>query len=186
MKPLPPPIPASVYRKTEYMLRHRRALQKKAAEILREAEHQAYDARGPSLDRIGSGGGTADRLEQGAIRVLEARDKAGRTLLWDKAVQMTAEIYRGTDAGRCARMLFDGGISMAECAKKFGCDRQTVRRWKDMFVIRCAFFAAQYGLVRIDKEEFEKEAGKGDPNRRDRKPDEGSGNQDGDRPGSEP
>ena len=66
------------------------------------------------------------------------------------------EIFPVEDSneGFVASMLYGNGMSQADLARFTGCSRQTIRMRQDRYVIRCAFLAAQAGLIREEVEKY--------------------------------
>lgn len=146
---LPPPIPEDTYRRVEHALTHRAENRRRALDRLARAEQEAYDVHGPNLDRVGSGGGSQDRVERAALKLAHAREAADAARSWDKVYRLCMETYQGTCIAQAARMLIDEKLSQAETARKLMCTRQTVRRYKDDFIYRCAVLAVQFGILKI-------------------------------------
>lgn len=151
MGKLPSPIPGNVYRTVEHHVRHRKRILQAALQALSAAEDDAGAIRSPGAGNCGgSGGGVSDRVGDAAIRIAEARAKVTRAQLWISVYRWTMDAFAGTDAERAVRYLFDKGINQAETARKLNCDRQTVRRYKDDFLLRAAFMGVSMGLIRLN------------------------------------
>lgn len=152
MGKLPSPIPGNVYRHVEHRLRHREAILRRALQELAQAEGDAGAIRSPGAESVGGGNGSSDRVCSAAIRIAEARTRVTRAQTWLRVYRQTMDAFAGTDAGRAVRHLFDKGISQAEAARILSCDRQTIRRYKDDFIIRAAFLAVGCGLIKMSIE----------------------------------
>lgn len=170
MGKLPSPIPGNVYRYVETRIRHRSAYLARALESLSEAEQDAGAIGSPGAEKVGSGGGGSDRVSAAALRISDARDRVVKCQAWIRVYQLTMEAFQGTDAFRCVRLIFDRAASQAEAARAISRDRQTVRRYKDEFVIRAAFLAVSMGLIRMSTE-----GRLSDQNGDHRQPDQGPG-----------
>ena len=151
MGKLPSPIPGNVYRCTEQRIRHRSAYLSRALQQLNEAEQDAGAIGSPGAEKIGGSGSGTDRVCAAAIRIAEAREKVQKAQTWIRVYRLTMEAFQGTEAFRCVRLLFDKSVSQAETARMIGRDRQTVRRYKDEFIIRAAFLAVSMGLIRMSE-----------------------------------
>ena len=152
MGKLPSPIPGNVYRHVEHHIRHRNTVLRRALLALAQAEGDAGAIRSPGAESVGGGNGSSDRVCSAAIRIAEARTRVTRAQTWLKIYRQTMDAFAGTDAGRAVRHLFDKGISQAEAARILSCDRQTIRRYKDDFIIRAAFLAVGCGLIKMSIE----------------------------------
>lgn len=152
MGKLPSPIPGNVYRHTEHRLRHRSAILKRALQGLSQAEADAGAIGSPGAGNAGGGkGGVSDRVGEQAVRLAEARNRVTRAQAWIKVYRWTMDVFRGTDAWDAVRLLFDRQLTQAETARRLSRDRQTVRRYKDEFIIRAAFLAVSWGLIRMNE-----------------------------------
>lgn len=151
MGKLPCPIPPAVYRKVEHRLRHREQLLREALEALASAEADAGAIASPAAGRIGGSGGVSDQTASRAVRITEARRRVVLAKKWIWVHEETEEAFRGTDAGRAVRLIFDQGRTQADAARAIRCDRQTIRRYKDDYIIRAAFLAVSAGLIRLRK-----------------------------------
>ena len=164
MGKLPSPIPGNVYRHVEHHIRHRNAVLRRALLALAQAEGDAGAIRSPGAESVGGGSGSSDRVCSAALRIAEARTRVTRAQTWLKIYRQTMDAFAGTDAGRAVRYLFDKSVSQAEAARILSCDRQTIRRYKDDFIIRASFLAVGCGLIRmtvggsVREDEFAEEA----------------------------
>ena len=152
MGKLPSPIPGNVYRHVEHRLRHREAILRRALQELAQAEGDAGAIRSPGAESVGGGNSSSDRVCSAAIRIAEARSKVEKAKVWLRVYRWTMDVFAGTDAGRAMKLIFEKSVCQAEAARQLNCDRQTVRRYKDDFVIRASFLAVSWGLIRMNFE----------------------------------
>ena len=151
MGKLPSPIPGNVYRTVEHRMRHRSGILRRALQALAQAEADAGAIRSPGAgSEGGGGGGISDRTSDAAMKLAEARDRVTRAQNWIRVYKWTIDVFRTTEAWDAVRLLFDKGLSQAEAARRINRDRQTVRRYKDEFIIRAAFLAVSWGLIRLN------------------------------------
>ena len=144
-------IPEKVYRAVEKKLRQRGKLLQKAEEALLRARAKATDVSAPSGGGIGpKGGRPGSRTERGAMSILRAEKRVETARKWENVFRKMDEIYPEKDSneGYVASMIYGNGMSQADLARFSGCSRQTVKLRQDRYVIRCAFLAAQAGLIR--------------------------------------
>ena len=144
-------IPEKIYRLVEKRLRQRGKMVAKAEEALRRAEARATDVSAPTGGRIGpKGGKPGSRTERGALTILRAEKKLEKAQKWEAVFRKMDGIYPpdDTNEGYVASMIYGNGMSQADLARFSGCSRQTVKLRQDRYVIRCAFLAAQAGLIR--------------------------------------
>ena len=144
-------IPETVYRTVEKKLRQRGKLIPRAEEALRRAQARATDVSAPSGGGIGpKGGRPGSRTERGAISILRAEKRLTLAQKWESVFRKMDEIFpaKDTNEGYVASMIYGNGMSQADLARFSGCSRQTVKLRQDRYVIRCAFLAAQAGLIR--------------------------------------
>ena len=176
MGKLPSPIPGNVYRTVEHRMRHRSGILRRALQLLNQAEHDAGAIHSPGANRTGGGsGGISDRTSDAAMKLAEARARVTRAQDWIRVYKWTLDVFRSTEVWDAVRLMFDKGCSQAETARRINRDRQTVRRYKDEFVIRAAFLAVSWGLIRMTGGgRISEDADDGDH----RESDEGPGEQD--------
>ena len=151
-------IPEEVYKLIELKLRKRDRMIRKAEEAVIRAREKATDTSAPIE---GNGGGKShnagSRVERGALNVTRAEKRLEKVMKWEKVFKQMDKIYPAeTNEGYVVSMIYGNGMSQAELARASGCDRQTVRMRQDRYIIRCAFMAAQAGLIREDEAEWQR------------------------------
>lgn len=152
-------IPDSIYAECEKWLRGREGLIEQAQRRLERAREAAYAARAAAMDKNG-GRGSQDGsgLERMALRVAEAEEQLRRALSWDDVfVRLDRMLPVESMAGKVGRYLYQRGMTQKYIADLLGCDRQTVRRYQDDYVVRCALLAVQAGLITIAEDETQAE-----------------------------
>ena len=144
-------IPDAVYKTVEKRLRQRGTMIRRAEEAIAQARAKATDISAPSgSGSRGNGGHAGSRTERGAIAVVRAEKRFAKALAWETVFRQMDRIYpeKESNEGFVASMIYGNGMSQADLARFCGCSRQTVRLRQDRYVIRCAFLAAQAGLIR--------------------------------------
>lgn len=143
-------IPAEAFRLVESRRRRRAHAQAEARQLLEEAAGQVMGS--PVLDSVGSRGTPKhDKVDRVAIRLMDAEARLETAERWEEVFRETDEHFgAGSDVVKCAGMLYDKGLRMTEAAAVMFCDRQTVRRLRDGYVIYCAFVAQGKGLINAD------------------------------------
>ena len=150
-------IPEVAYETVEKKLRQRERLIRKAEEAVARARAKATDISAPSGNIPGGKGGHAgSRVERGALIVVRAEKRLENALKWSAVFRKMDEIYPAEDSseGFVASMIYGNGMSQADLARFTGCSRQTIKMRQDRYVIRCAFLAAQAGLIREEVEKY--------------------------------
>lgn len=150
-------IPEVAYETVEKKLRQRERLIRKAEEAVARARAKATDISAPSGNIPGGKGGQAgSRVERGALNVVRAEKRLENALKWSAVFRKMDEIYPAEDSseGFVASMIYGNGMSQADLARFTGCSRQTIKMRQDRYVIRCAFLAAQAGLIREEVEKY--------------------------------
>ena len=151
-------IPEIAYETVEKKLRQRGKMLKKAEDAVARARERATDISAPSGDVTGNGKGGAggSRVERGALAVFRAEKRLEYVMKWEAVFRKMDEIYPAEDSneGFVASMIYGNGMSQADLARFTGCSRQTIRVRQDRYVIRCAFLAAQAGLIREEVEKY--------------------------------
>lgn len=140
-------IPAAAFLETERRRRRRSRAQADARALLETASAQVMGS--PGLEQIGSRGTPRhDKVDMAAIRLIDAEARMEEALAWEEVFDL-ADTHFGmySDVVKCARLLYDQGLKMTEAAAVMFCDRQTVRRLRDGYVIYCAFAANGKGLL---------------------------------------
>ena len=148
-------IPEAVYRLVEKKLRKRWNLISKAEEGVIRARQKATDISAPAGDGTGGGkgGSSGSRVERGAMMILRAEKRLEAARKWEAVFRKVDEIYPAdSNEGYVAGMIYGNGMSQADLARFTGCSRQTIKMRQDRYVIRCAFMAAQAGLIREEVE----------------------------------
>ena len=144
-------IPEAVYRAVERRLRQRGKLIRKAEEAVAKARARATDISAPTGGTGGGKGGTpGSRVERGALNILRAERRLDTAMKWETVFRKMDALYpaKTTNEGYVASMIYGNGMSQADLARFSGCSRQTVKLRQDRYIIRCAFLAAQAGLIR--------------------------------------
>lgn len=143
-------IPAGVFSLVESRRRRRAHARAEARRLVEEAAASVMGS--PQLDSVGSRGTPKhDKVDRAAIRLIQARERLAEAEKWERVFE-DADAHFGLDSDvvRCARLLYDEGKMQTEAAGVMFCDRQSVRRWRDGYVIYCAFVAQGKGLINAD------------------------------------
>ena len=143
-------IPDAAYELVEKKLLQREKLIRKAEDAVAKARAKATDISAPSGTVSGKGGIPGSRVERGAMNVIRAEKRLENARRWEAVFRKMDEIFPADDSneGFVASMIYGNGMSQADLARFSGCSRQTVKLRQDRYVIRCAFLAAQAGLIR--------------------------------------
>lgn len=153
-------IPEAVYRVVEKKLRQRDRILGRAEEALMRAREKATDISAPSGAVNGpKGGKPGSRTERGALAVVRAERRVATARKWMAVFREMDRVYPPeSNEGYVAGMIYGNGMSQAELARASGCSRQTVKLRQDRYVIRCAFLAAQAGLIReeVTRDEWQR------------------------------
>ena len=152
-------IPEVAYEAVEKKLRQRGKLIQKAEEAVARARARATDTSAPSGNAPGSKSGPpGSRVERGALNVIRAEKRLENAIKWEDVFRKMDEIFPAEDSneGFVASMIYGNGMSQADLARFSGCSRQTVKMRQDRYVIRCAFLAAQAGLIREEVEGWQR------------------------------
>lgn len=147
-----------VYQETERRLQERYTAIEQARELMAAARAGAYTVKAAPMDPNGGGRGTGrgDALERKAITVAEAEAELRAALAWDDVFRRLDRIFPpDTKEGRVGWYLYQNGLTQADICRIMGCDRQTVRRNKDVYILNCALLAAMAGLVRMGEGDAE-------------------------------
>lgn len=105
--------------------------------------------KSPALDGAGLSGGISDRVQQAALRVIEAERMVETREKWADVVRQLDAAFAGTKTMEVAHLLYTDGKRASEISKMLGVDRQTVNRRRDEYVTRAALLAAERGLIRM-------------------------------------
>lgn len=140
-------IPAEAFQAVERRRRKRRQAQAEARALLAQAAARVMGS--PALDKVGSAGTPRhDKVDLAAIRLMDAEARLDTAMRWEDAFEETdAHFGADSDVVKCAGLLYDQDKRMTEAADVMFCDRQTVRRLRDGYVIYCAFVAQGMGLL---------------------------------------
>lgn len=140
-------IPGRIYRRVEAALHRRDTAAALALARIREAEARATGATAQMDGERVQTSSTGDRLERSVIALAEARDAYADALSWEHVFRRADRYFEGRDEGRCAELFYRRHKSQQQVAGEMYVDRQTVRRWRDNYVVFCALVAAEYGLI---------------------------------------
>lgn len=148
-------IPETIYRLVDKKLRDRHTLVPRAEMDLLAAQSAAVSCSAPPMDadRV-SGSGDGKRLEKAVLRVIAAEKALHDAREWLAVIRLldAAFPFPGTVEGEIANILYERGENMTQACGRLKCDRQTVRRRKDNYVIYGALIAASKGLIQIGGE----------------------------------
>lgn len=148
-------IPEKIYQLVKKRLQERHVLVQRAEIQLMEAQSAAYGCSAPPMDAPHvSGGGTGNRTQSMAFRVMEAEKALDEARKWLDVFRLldAAFPFPGTVEGQIANLIFEQGCNQAQVCLELKCDRQTIRRRMDNYVIYGALIAASRGLVEIGRE----------------------------------
>lgn len=149
-------IPEKIYRLVEKRLQERHVMVQRAKINLLEAQCAAYGCSAPPMDADHvSGGGTGNRTQSMAFRVLEAEKALDEARKWQDVFRLleAAFPFPGTIEGEIANLIYERQYNQAQACQAMKCDRQTIRRRRDNYVIYGALIAASKGLVEIGRED---------------------------------
>lgn len=143
-------LPRALYARIERELRadHRQAVMD-AEEELARCREDAHGLKSPALDESGKTIRPANRVQDGALRVIQAEQRLDTRKSWADVARALDAAFTGTKTGEVARLLYTDGRRPAEISALLGVDRQTVRKRRDDYVIRAALLAAERGLIRM-------------------------------------
>ena len=69
---------------------------------------------------------------------------------WLDAINATMAYYdEFTQEGTMARLYYGSGLTIKAVAEKMDCTERTIHYYRDAFVMRCALFAAERGLIKL-------------------------------------
>ena len=144
-------IPRALYTRIERELHAQPIRAAMAAEeALRQRMEDAHGLKSPALDgAVGKPRGPSDRVQDGALSVLDAERLLEVRRKWADVAMRLDEAFAGTETQTVATMLYTEGIRASEIAAMIGMDRQTVKRRRDEYVTRAALLAAERGLIRM-------------------------------------
>ena len=143
-------IPEAPYREVESRLRIRKKARQEAETLIAEALSDAVSLTGPLARDSGSGKGPpGDPPGRGADKVLRAREKLAETEAWEAVFRKTeTDFPPGSEQHKITALHYEAGLTLAEIAAAMHYDRQTIRRKRDEFVYRAAWYAAEGGLTK--------------------------------------
>lgn len=146
-------IPRALYDLCDSRLRDKWAAVERAEQRLQTARERAYAVSAAPLDQAGShGGGKGDKLERAALAVTEAEEQLRQALAWMDVFDRLERIYPPeTQEGTVARLIYDRGMTQADCCRVMHRERKRIRELKDTYVINCALLAVQAGLARMEE-----------------------------------
>lgn len=123
-----------------------------AAQQLIERREEALCIKSPGSEpSVGHSGGVSNRVQDGVLRVIAAEESLDCANRWALVLTRLGEIFDGRQEKELAELLYVQKLTAQEIAKRWGVDRQTVRRLKDNYVIHAALLAAEHGLVRMSE-----------------------------------
>lgn len=143
-------IPKEPFAEVEARLRRRKTAREEAARLVAEAMSDAVSLTGPlARDEAPGSGAPGDPTGRGAERVLRAREKAETAEKWEQVFLRTEEDFPpGSDEHKAAAMFYDAGMTLEQIGRAMHYEKQTIRRKRDAFVYRAAWYAAQDGLTK--------------------------------------
>ncbi|MBR4458288.1 MAG: hypothetical protein IKS31_04955 [Clostridia bacterium] len=143
-------IPTEHFAEVEFRLHRRKTARAEAERLIAEAMSDAVSLTGPLGHESGGGKGQpGDPTGRGAERVLRAREKAETVERWERIFRRTEEDFPpGSDEHKAASLFYDGGLTLDQIGRIMHYERQTIRRKRDAFVYRAAWYAAEDGLTR--------------------------------------
>lgn len=148
-------IPDGLYKQCDARLKDRLTAIERAEERLKEARARAYSVHAGAADPVGGSHatGSGDGLERKAISVAEAEEQLRQALAWDDVFRRLDRIYPPeTPEGQVAHLLYNAGLTQADCCRMMDRDRKRIRELKDSIVVNCALLAVQAGLMRMEEE----------------------------------
>ena len=145
-------IPDGIYRLVEKKLRGRHELVPRAEMDLLAAQSAAVNCTAPPMDadRV-SGSGDGKRLERAVLRVIAAEKALDDAREWLDVMRLldAAFPYPGTVEGEIAHILYEQGKKQAQASLELKCDKHTIQRRRDNYLIYGALIAASKGLIEI-------------------------------------
>lgn len=122
---------------------------REAAEVLIERREEAVGVKSPGGGRSGGRGGPSNRVQDGVLRVIDAEETLETANRWAFVYMRLSEIFAGTETAEIAQAYYAEKKTAREIAAARGCDRQTIRKRRDEYVIQAALLAAEHGLVKM-------------------------------------
>ena len=145
-------IPRGIYDACEDALKRRESMIKEAESRLAEARARAYDAKGAKLDPNGGGkpqGGHKSPTETGAETVIKAEEQLERARKWQDIFTQLDKIFEGREESKIAEAIYQQHKQQLEVAEALHYDRQSIRRFRDVYICHCALLAAESGLLSV-------------------------------------
>lgn len=143
-------IPGEPFAEVEERLRRRKTARADAERMIAEAVSDAVSLTGPLTHEDTTGGGMpGDPTGRGAERILKAREQAEIVERWERVFRRTeCDFPPGSDEHRAAKLFYESGMTLEQIGRVMHYERQTIRRKRDTYVYRAAWYAAQDGLTR--------------------------------------
>lgn len=148
-----PLIDREIYSLIEAKLHNHTADIEHAETKLKEARARAYAVSQAPADPNGGGraSGRHDKVERAAVRVSEAEDELRQALAWDDVCTRLHEIFGESDpAGQVGRMIYDRGLTQADCCRILSRKRQTIRALQDKYVMNAMLLAVNARLIKLE------------------------------------
>ena len=145
-------IPADRFAEVERRLRGRAKARADAQRAIANATSDAVSLRSPlASDGGGRGGMPGDPTGRGADIILRARERLAEAEAWEAVFRRTEEDFPpGSDEHKAASLHYEAGWTLQQIGEMMHYEKQTVRRKRDAFVYRAAWYAAEAGLMRRD------------------------------------
>lgn len=131
-----------------------------AAEALITRREEAFGVKSPGSECSGGrSGGVSNRVQDGVMRVIAAEENLETANRWAFVLTRLSEIFEGTEVAEVADLFYVQKMTEADIAIRISAKRaqpytrQTIRRFRDKYVIRAALLAAENGLVRMSEHE---------------------------------
>lgn len=138
------PIEKGMYKTIEWNLHNVKALEKQ----VQAAREAVINSGGMSQD-LGMPRGHAKHADSTALKAIAIADC--KPAQWLEAIRDTLDYYsEATPEGRMARLFYGRGVTVDTVAGRMRLDRRTVMYYRDAFVTRCALYATQRGLIKIE------------------------------------
>lgn len=143
-------IPKEPFAEVEYRLRKRKTARANAERMIAEAMSDAVSLTGPLGHEAEPGKGQpGDPTGRGAERVLRAREHAEIVEQWERVFRQAEEDFPpGSDEHTAMTLFYENGLTLDKIGRIMHYERQTIRRKRDAFVYRAAWYAAEAGLTK--------------------------------------
>lgn len=148
-------IPKPIYRRIEKKLRDRDVLVASAKARLMDAQRALAACGMPSTDAEPAGKNShGNRTQRLAIAIAEAEEELQKAQQWADVLRLVdaAFPYPGTQEGEVAHWIYGCWDKIGQVCRIMHCDRETVQRRRDSYVVYAALIAAGKGLIDITKE----------------------------------